>query len=137
MSTLYEELIHVPLFVRAPGAKPRKVDQNVTLMDLGPTILDLFGAPAPGTFMGQSLVPFLRGEDPVLTRPIAAERVYTRAMVLGSRKLVIDSQKATREIFDLATDPKETKNLVDELGSEGQAQLALMQGFFEAHARSF
>jgi arylsulfatase A-like enzyme len=133
-STLYEELIRVPLFIRAPVGPARHVQQPVTLMDLGPTILDLYGLATPATFLGQSLVPLLRGEDPTLTRPIAAERIETRAFVIGDRKIVVDTEKGLRQIFDLSKDPNETHNLVDELGPRGEADIELMEGFFEAHA---
>jgi arylsulfatase A-like enzyme len=71
--SVYEELLRVPLLIHVPGVAARRVDTPVTLMDLGPTILDLFGQTTPGSYMGQSLVPFLRGQSPTLTRPIAAE----------------------------------------------------------------
>src|SRR5262249_20606833 len=60
--TLYEELVRVPIVVRVPGDTRRTVDAPVSLIDVGPTILDLFRQRTPGAFMGQSLVPFLRGE---------------------------------------------------------------------------
>ena len=120
--TLYEELIRVPLFMRVPGAAPRRVTQPVSLLDLGPTILDMYGVSTPGSFFGQSLAPFLRGENPTLTRPIGAERIYTRALMLGSRKVIVDSEKGSREIYDLAKDPQETHNLVDDFGRRRAAQ---------------
>jgi hypothetical protein len=132
--TLYEELLRVPLFVRVPGVKPRKVDTPVTLMDLGPTILDLFGVATPGIYMGESLTPYLRGENPVLTRPIAAERPTMRALYFGRRKAIVASLKGTLELYDLATDPNETRNLIDDAGPEGEAQIQLLRVFFDAHA---
>lgn len=134
--TLYEELLRVPLFVRVPGVKPRRVRSPVTLMDLGPTILDLFGVPTPASFLGQSLVPYLRGANPVLARPIAAEKPATRALVLGNHKVIVDRQKGSEEIYDLASDPKETRNLVETLGDSGAAELDTLRAFFDAHDAS-
>ncbi len=131
---LYEELVRVPIFISGPGIKPRRVSQPVTLVDLGPTILDLFGQATPGHFLGQSLVPFLRGEDPQLTRPIASEKRGIRAMVFGKMKAIIDSEKGREELYDLESDPKETKNLADSLDDEGKNLLALTRLFFETHA---
>lgn len=131
--TLYEELLRVPLFVRMPGVTPRQVKRPVTLMDLGPTILDLFGLPTPASFLGQSLVPYLRGANPALTRPIAAEKPSTRALVLGHHKVIVDSQKGSEEIYDLGADPKETRNLVETLGDSGAAELNTLRAFFDAH----
>ena len=73
---LYDELIHVPLMVKVPGAAPRQVTTPVSLVDVGPTVLDLYGLPTPASFLGQSLVPMLEGDDAPLTRPIATESGY-------------------------------------------------------------
>ena len=40
-NSLYEEEVHVPLLVWAPGAKPGRVEQLVSLADLLPTLSDL------------------------------------------------------------------------------------------------
>ncbi|MBL4686328.1 MAG: sulfatase, partial [Nannocystaceae bacterium] len=56
---LYDELIRVPLIVTGPGVVPQVVDEAVSLVDLSPTILDIFGLETPGDTMGQSLVPYL------------------------------------------------------------------------------
>ncbi len=131
---LYEEAIRVPLFVRIPGVAPRKVDEPVTLIDLGPTFMDLLDVPTPASFMGQSLVPFLRGESPRLTRPIAAERSGTRTMVFGDRKVIVDREHGRAEIYDLAADPEEANNLADSMGNEGDDLAELVRLFFDTHS---
>jgi arylsulfatase A-like enzyme len=131
---VYEEIIRVPLFIRIPGVAPRKVTTPVTLMDLGPTFLDLFGMPAPATHLGQSLMPFVRGQSPKLTRPIGAERHGTRALIIGKYKVIDDYQRGREEIYDLEKDPDEAHNLADEMGPEGAHLLGLVRHFFDAHA---
>jgi len=54
-STLYEEVIHVPLVIAAAGgARGVGVDEPVELIDVPPTVLDLAGVPAPSSFRGRS-----------------------------------------------------------------------------------
>jgi len=63
--TLFEEALHVPLIVAAPGL-PRTgaiVRTPVELLDVYPTILELAGLEAPAGLDGQSLVPLLRDPD--------------------------------------------------------------------------
>jgi arylsulfatase A-like enzyme len=72
--TLYEELLHVPFALRAPGIAPRRVAQDVDLVDLAPTLLDLFGL-RPRPRSGRSLAPLLRGGAP--ERPTYAETSHT------------------------------------------------------------
>ena len=97
--SVYDELLRVPLLIDVPGVAPRRVDREVTLMDLGPTVLDLMGQPTPGTNMGESLVPFLRGQDPVLRRPIVAETGRSQeAMIFPDGfKAIRDGSRATFE----------------------------------------
>jgi Sulfatase len=133
-STLYDELLRVPLLVRVPGRTPRRVDQPVSLVDLGPTILDLFGQPIPSHFMGESLVPLLRGRPVELTRPIVAEGRLKRAMVFpDGHKLIYDTRYRTRELFDLRSDPGELHNLVDDDPHRARPYLAALAAFFDAH----
>jgi arylsulfatase A-like enzyme len=128
---LYEEIVRVPLLIRVPGVPGRRVDTPVTLLDLGPTILDLYGLPTPGAFMGQSLVPFLRGESPTLTRPIVASALFNaNAMYAFPHKVIVDRDKKSVEVFDLVTDPDERENLADEKGGELSGML---EAFIKAH----
>ena len=54
---LYEEIVHIPLFVhdpRRPGAK--RIDRLTQSIDIAPTMLDLFGIPPPPETEGQCLL---------------------------------------------------------------------------------
>jgi hypothetical protein len=125
---LYEEIVRVPLIVRVPGLEAQAIDTPVSLIDLGPTILDLYGLPTPGWFMGQTLVPTLMGQEPELTRPLIASTM-TGAMAYydGSRKLIWDKKKRTVELFDLSRDPDERENVADGGGDALLARLALFK----------
>src|SRR5207244_2396450 len=111
--TLYEELLRVPLAAYGAGVQPRVVTDPVTLADLGPTLLDLFGRPTPAGFEGQSLVACLRGGGAAATRPILAEGRLRRAIVAGDLKLIVDLRRKIVESYDLARDPGEQDNLAD------------------------
>jgi len=54
-SRLMEELIHVPLLMRIPGATKNDVSQApFSLLHLAPTILKVASVPVPGEFRGRS-----------------------------------------------------------------------------------
>ncbi len=53
--TLYDELLRIPLIIRAPGLTPGRSDAPVSILDVMPTLLELVGTPEPG-LDGQSLV---------------------------------------------------------------------------------
>jgi len=133
--TLYEELLRVPLMIQGPGIKPREVDVPVGLIDLGPTILDVFGVPTPGVAMGQSLAGFFRGrgKDPTLTRPLGAEGRLKRALLFPDDvKAIVDERNRTVEVYNLAADPGEQINLVD-LDPTAMDRIAVVRRFFALH----
>jgi hypothetical protein len=133
--TVYEEVVRVPLLVHAAGVAPRRVTRPVSLMDLGPTVLDLMGQPTPGSFMGQSFVPYLRDEDPVLWRPIAMDTGrWQQAIVFpDGMKAIHDRRKNTSQLYNLVSDPLELHNLLDEPTPATDERMQQLRAFFEAH----
>ena len=128
---LYEEVIHVPMFFRVPGFEGKVIDTMVSAMDLGPTILDLFGLPTPGQYMGQSLVPALAGEGVNLSRPILAstlERFRKTALYQPPFKLIVNDRNKTAEVYDLSKDPDERDNLADTMAEEMLKDLNALRG---------
>lgn len=133
---LYDVLVRVPMLFRVPGVKARRIDVPVTTLDITPTLLDLLGLPTPGEYMGQSLVPFLRGENAKLERPIALDdsRIKLRSLLVGRYKVIDDKKKRVVEIYDLLADPDELKNLYGSMaGGEDERLLGITRAFFAAH----
>ena len=59
--SFFEDSARVPLIVHAPGRfEPRRVAENVSLVDLLPTFLDLAGIDKP-LLDGHSLAPLMAG----------------------------------------------------------------------------
>ncbi len=109
---LHDEALLVPLVVRATGLVPagRVVEEQVGLVDLTPTLLELAGAPVLADFQGQSFAGLLTGrgghfvERPIVsTDLVGGESVRTR-----QRKLITTIQGTM--LYDLATDPREATN---------------------------
>jgi hypothetical protein len=134
--TLYEELLHVPLLARSPRFPARTIEQRVGLIDMGPTILDLFGVATPGVFMGQSLVPLLAGGDATLTRPLLAEGRLRKALTEpDGLKVIDDPLRKVVQVYDLTNDPAETRNLFDVEPARSDIALATLRAFFGARTR--
>ncbi|MEO7730276.1 MAG: sulfatase [Kofleriaceae bacterium] len=119
--SLYEELIHVPLIVRAPGLVPAgiRIRTPVSLLDVAPTLLALSGLPADPAYAGQDLAESCRrGSEPTL-RPVYAEATWDGperfALRVANLKLIASRRAgpvngiiaAPLEIFDLARDAHE------------------------------
>jgi arylsulfatase A-like enzyme len=117
--TLYDEVMRVPLVIVGKGLTPGRVDTPVMLLDVAPTLLELMGVPVPGSFQGRSLAPALAGK-PLPPRPAYAEllpypnfNVSLKMMVTadGGKKIVKNLTDRVIEVYDLAADPEERKNL--------------------------
>ena len=132
--TLYEELLRVPLLIHAPGVAPRKIAVPVGLIDVGATVLDLFAVDTPGHFMGQSLVGFMRGEDPVLTRPLGAEGLLKRTLLFPDGvKGIVDERNHTIEVYDLVSDPGELVDLLDGENPTAPDRIDVVRRFYSIH----
>lgn len=132
-TNVYDEVLHVPLMIRGPDVQARKVNDLVTTMDVGPTILDLFRQPVPRYFMGQSLLPYMLGQSPHLTRPVLGEARLTRTLVMpNGLKVIYDIRTRQVELYDLAKDPRELQDLSDDRDLI-EEPLGLLQRFFEVH----
>jgi arylsulfatase A-like enzyme len=124
-TTMYEEVMRVPLIMRWPrGLKAgRTIDTPVSVVDLAPTIYDLTGVDGPAGLDGESLAALMSGAD-VSPRPIyghlyARKRPIITAMVrLGSAKYVQDLREPHAQLFDLGSDPQEVRNALGTGDSE-------------------
>ncbi|HEX9793728.1 MAG TPA: sulfatase [Planctomycetota bacterium] len=108
--TLYEEVTHVPMVVRADGAIPAGtvVATAVATYDLVPTLIDLAGIEAWTGRSGRSLAPVWRGEE-TEPRQILYDLDMPRQKMWGWRRgveKVLGRPKAI-EIFDLSADAEE------------------------------
>ncbi len=116
--SLYEELLHVPLFIRLPGKhsdeQPSSDTDEVSLTDVFPTICDLLGVAPPKDLEGKSLVKRLKKEarDDFPSAAAANFLQNQKAIRMGRYKLIYRGARTT--LFDLKNDPKETRDLSDE-----------------------
>jgi arylsulfatase A-like enzyme len=87
----------------------------VSLVDLMPTLLELAAVPPPDGLEGKSLVPLMQGDG--MDRPAYVQNHYKNALVassVGRWKYVRRGQPRREELYDVATDPGETRNLAGE-----------------------
>lgn len=124
----YEESIRVPLLIRYPRSVEagREVDALALNIDLPATLLELSGVPLTWTQQGRSLVPWLRGEIPVGWRseflyenyrdPEYPDVTHDIFAVRTDRAKLVEypGRPEWTELFDLAADPYELRNLAAE-----------------------
>ena len=121
--TAYEGGISTPLVARWPAGIPAKNDGKLVrepghVLDLLPTILELAGAKYPGNgtvkLEGESILPMLQGGQGNTNRTLCWEHEGNRAIRKGDWKLVALGPGNKWELYNLATDRIESRNLADE-----------------------
>ncbi|WP_437898205.1 sulfatase-like hydrolase/transferase [Sorangium sp. So ce124] len=115
---LYEEAIRVPLVIALPGAAPGRYPHPVSTVDIAPTVLDIGGAEATAV-EGASLTAIATGAERAPRGPVFARTARRAAVVDGQLKLlVIERKKRAKQdrllLFDLGSDPRETRDLSGE-----------------------
>jgi arylsulfatase A-like enzyme len=158
-NNLYRQVVHVPLvLIGAQGMnvpQGETVSATVSLRDVPATILDLLGDPHRNALPGQSLSRFWERGEMAQVEP--REAVVSEAEHLhwiprsprmpsadGPMWLVTkgrwsyhlqehEQHGRLESLFDLAVDPGETRNLVNESTHEGV--LAVLREHLEAHRR--
>lgn len=115
---LFDEVIRVPLILTLPEGllctfKPRVRDQ-VALIDVMPTVLDLLDIAPPAYIQGSSMLPLLKDgswvDRPAFSTLIGYEaEPYQRSVQHGSWKLLENPRKKRVIMYDLSRDPGETQ----------------------------
>ena len=128
---VYQSTMRVPLIIVAPGLPPRRLSMPTSLVDVLPTVLDLFGMRAPDVD-GRSAVPAVHGADPP-ERLIYGESTYPLHFGLSPLRMIRDGQfkfidAAKPELYDLERDPVEQQNVADKHLATVSALCRKLQG---------
>jgi len=117
--SLYDELVRVVLVMRPRGGLPQgqRLDAPVSLMDIAPTLYDLFGFTNAPEVDGQSLMPVMAGVSKASDRALPVgylQYAHERwGVVWHDHKYVIHTGSGLEELFDLTADPDEKTNIAD------------------------
>lgn len=121
--TLYDELVHVPMIFSIPGFKGgAKINGQVSLMDIAPTLVNILGLKLDKQFESQirgvSLLPLIKGEKTdghdVFIETDYREYTHKRGIrTVDGWKLIITMETGAKELYNLKEDPHEIKNVAE------------------------
>ncbi|MEE9500437.1 MAG: sulfatase-like hydrolase/transferase [Candidatus Aminicenantaceae bacterium] len=110
--------IWVPLILSYPSSKPGRVDQNVSHIDIFPTVCDILRIKKPDALQGISLLPGMEGKK-LPGRTIYFESLYPyysrgwapiKGFIQDGVKYI---QSPIPELYDLKADFDESRNLAE------------------------
>lgn len=129
-TTVFEEMIHVPLALRLPsacGATPQRRLEVIGLTDLMPTLLDLYGFRAPEGMQGRSRLGLLAGEAEsapamAVSRAIGMDpsggvdqpEEVRYALTSDRYTLILGNRGDRVALFDRENDPGQHENIADD-----------------------
>lgn len=131
----YEDLVRVPFIVRWPSQVPAggRNPALQSLVDLAPTLLAAAGAPRPAKMSGVDQLPVWSGVQAAARDHVLVENrhqpttLQLHTYIDERYKLTAYRGAAYGELFDLADDPAEVRNLWNEPQASGLKQHLLLQ----------
>jgi arylsulfatase A-like enzyme len=110
-SAIFNEVMRVPLIIRAPRLKAGFDSRLAQHVDIAPSILGLLGMPIHPSFQGIDL--FNTNVDPKRSIYMVAQTpdAYQYGIVRSGFKLIYDERQREHLLFNLAIDPEEKTNI--------------------------
>jgi Arylsulfatase A and related enzymes len=145
---LYDELIHVPLIVHAPGRAPAVDSTPVGLEAIPPTVTSLLGVDPAPTWEGTPVGATADGDaDPVVSVTVRGEEITSQPiprtlddgrLLLSARTAdhvyIADPDRDRAELYDRRSDPYQQVNLLPTADAEVVAVRDRLAAAVSAHA---
>jgi len=135
---LYDEVVRVPLIMVLPqeayDITENRIEEQVALIDVMPTVLKMASVAPPAYLQGTDLGPLWEGRGPAVARPAFSEIIDFDAVPRASsvrfegKKFVMSMNVKHLEFFDLANDPEELENRVLEMKRDSKRFFQLLKG---------
>lgn len=122
----YETSMRVPMLVQCPALikQGTVLDQMIANLDVGPTVMEVMGLQAPPHMDGKSFLPLLKGGDIPWRDRFLYVYYWEKNFPQTPTTFALRTPKAkyityyglwdADEYYDLATDPGESQNLINE-----------------------
>ena len=114
---IYHSTMHVPLIIKVPSAKAKKVDSVAGLVDIVPTVCSLLKIEVDSVMHGRDLSPLLMEKGESEQRHIYCESFESVQFGCNPLLGVVDGrwkyiQAPRQELYDLVEDVGERENLI-------------------------
>jgi arylsulfatase A-like enzyme len=122
--SLYDTLTRVPLIVSAPGLAPGRTEKPVGLVDLMPSIAERAGITVQPWWQGRSIFGDIPEDRVLFSHTEGNSPRYNISLEMaqqGTLKLIVNHKRENADqMFDLAADPHELVNVIDQHPAEAE-----------------
>ncbi len=128
---LWEALVRVPLTIRIPGVEPKVVWEQVSLVDVAPTLARFIDPKVDtSSYQGDDLLGYVFADRPPRKRPILMEAGthdgIRRIGMIEPRtpfKLVLQLESGVPELYDVGIDDPDWNSIAEENSSQTLSML--------------
>jgi arylsulfatase A-like enzyme len=137
-SALYDEVMHVPLVIRAPGLEPGEESGLSQHIDIPPTVLGLMGLPPHPSFQGTELLAPSAGDAARRSVYLVGQALKEQYALVEDRwKLIFDAGIGEYLLFDLKADPGELEDLATKRPEIVAGMAERLQGWRKAQLQYY
>ncbi len=115
LCSVYDDAVHIPLIIRYPGIVSGRINEQVSLVDIVPTILEIIKfTHDPQKNEGESLVALLLRKPSFKRKPIFIEKANEiKAVRTDNWKFIMNFKTKQAELYNLKLDPDENNNIIN------------------------
>jgi arylsulfatase A-like enzyme/Tfp pilus assembly protein PilF len=138
----YEESLRVPLIIHNPRLfkTPARIAERVRLVDVMPTVLDVFGLKIPREIQGRSFLDLVKKKTEKKAREVYFESLFGQEEnnwapltgIIDGRFKYISLPEP--ELYDLQSDPGEARNLIGRQSDRAREMDKALEQFIRHHA---
>ena len=142
--TMYEEIVHIPLLIYHPNAKPRQTDALVSIIDIPATVVDVFNANRGKQVEGNTLLPIVLGDTDKGCDYAVSHGAWGGGwspdggsphgtITDGTWSLLLENKGAPNKLFHLPTDPEQNTNRFESDNNEARRLYKAFLDFLSQH----
>ena len=141
---MYEEVIHIPLMVYHPEATPRHTDALASIIDIPPTVIDVFDVEHEAQVEGNSLLPVIMGDTDTGREYTVTHGAWVGgwspdggsphgSITDGTWSLLLENEGAPEQLFHLPSDPEQMQNRFESDTAEARRLYQAFLDFLAQH----
>ena len=121
---MWNEQLHVALFMRIPGRAPARIDRLMSVADVVPTLMGLAELPGRDAFRRQASgfdrlssapdTPFIFSQESSAPHRVSRRDPGPRYMLTGDEWKYMFKEGGKENLFQLSTDPHELVDVIDD-----------------------